>query len=313
MWGNCVGCPKWNSCCTRVSDPVCEGANSLCRITRTAAYTSLSGARAAYNAAQAPLNAAKFALEQAKTTVQSTKGGFDAANQALKSGQNALSAGLKVITDFGNSVFSSAVEVKSIRFSASAEALLLSSVTATVDVSYFGKSDSLTISLDLKSNPIAIVTTLAERITPGVNSLLRGRRTVQQIAREVPSGLKTPSRYVTNGNNFEQSDGQSNDDYRSMAIASSQLSVFALENGSRTTTWKEFKQQLAFERYKVRQETVNRLSNSMARQVLSWNESAQSNINKSHVFSKPQEANGIQGAILQSSFFHGVIYTLLSL
>ena len=120
-----------------MSDPICSGANVLCRTVRSAANVALAGAKLAYDAVLSPFKVAELALEAAKVALRAAKLPFDAAKRALELGRQAMAVGLKAVELLAGFVLGEAVDVKSIKFEAGVDQLDLSSVSATVEVTFF--------------------------------------------------------------------------------------------------------------------------------------------------------------------------------
>jgi hypothetical protein len=169
-WGVCIPCVGWNGCCTKVSDPICTGANSVCRGLRATALLALETAKTAYRAVLLPFEAAKLALEAAKLSLETVKKSFEAAKRALEAAKKTMALGLDFAARLsGGKLFN----INSIEFER--ELIQLSStVDATAVVVLFGGTHNLQIKLALDTMDIAEL--LIELIKPGTLKIFHSRR-----------------------------------------------------------------------------------------------------------------------------------------
>ena len=274
----CVGCPSWKSCCFRVSDPICVAANVLCRTVRGAAYLVLSAAELAYDVVLSPFRLAVAALEAAKLVVSAAKVPFDAAKLALEVGKQTVRLGLKAAEYLAEAVLGYIVDVRSIKFEVGVDRFFPSSISASVDVVFFNRiRKRLSFTLNLKS--MNIVSFLANNILPGIVNFRR-RRSVRSIVKEVSSdSLHKQAHHVTEDKKPVAKDDSKHDNH--LLMQNSNISVVAITSRNMTQMLNELHNQFARERDEVRQQTVDPLSEATTQLAVSWNESAQPEINGS--------------------------------
>jgi hypothetical protein len=143
VWGKCIGCPKWRGCCTHISDPICVGANALCRTARGVANLALEAAKAAYRVVFLPFEAAKFALEVAKTGLRAAQTPFYVANRVLEAGKATVRVGLDIAASIARSVFGQIIDIRSIGFNADFRDFANLKVDATAKVVLFRREYNL--------------------------------------------------------------------------------------------------------------------------------------------------------------------------
>ncbi|XP_065829763.1 uncharacterized protein [Oscarella lobularis] len=161
VWGACIGCPGWNGCCTRIDDPLCVVANTACRALRGTAFAALEVAKVGVEAAKGPLIAAKAVLEGVKQTV---KAGAAAASWIVA---NALT-GL--------------IHIRKISFNVGIHAVEGGRFGGAIEVSFLKRSYvRFSFSLRLRS-PLDMAKDLADRVW----STISGRR-----RRDVEASLKS--------------------------------------------------------------------------------------------------------------------------
>ncbi|XP_065839709.1 uncharacterized protein [Oscarella lobularis] len=69
-WGSCIGCPSWNYCCWRAPNIICEVANLGCKALRGIAYAALWLAEKIVDSSRWTLELAKGVLDAVKWTVR---------------------------------------------------------------------------------------------------------------------------------------------------------------------------------------------------------------------------------------------------
>jgi hypothetical protein len=248
VWGKCIGCPKWRGCCTHISDPICVGANALCRTARGVANLALEAAKAAYRVVFLPFEAAKFALEVAKTGLRAAQTPFYVANRVLEAGKATVRVGLDIAASIARSVFGQIIDIRSIGFNADFRDFANLKVDAAANVILFGREYDFRFSFRLDTD--GIVNTLLEELKPGVLKVLniRKRRSLEvtEEAITIPSSPKEPE-YTTSEDDFFMKSGR-------------------LADASDSAIVTEDLNQRAMERQQDRENTVNRLLEATASQ-----------------------------------------------
>ena len=105
VWGACVCTyPGWDSCCTRITDPICLIANTACAALKKPLDWILQGAIKIIDNSRWTLDVAKGVLSGAQGIVKTARGVLDIAIEALEVVKKAYRVGvnaISAITSFG--------------------------------------------------------------------------------------------------------------------------------------------------------------------------------------------------------------------
>ena len=163
-WGSCIGCPGWNSCCWRAPNLICEAANLACKGLRGIAYAALWLAEKIVDGSRWTLDVAIGVLEAAKIAV---KIGAEAAKFIVNLGLGGI------------------INIKKIEFDVKIGLVTAGHFKGAIVVSFLGKHDvELKFELRLKSvKDMAL--DLADAVFPGISGRKR-REVTEQIRRSLP-------------------------------------------------------------------------------------------------------------------------------
>ena len=169
VWGRCVaGHPGWNSCCTRVTDPVCAAANLACTGLKRGLEAAIVVAQRVVQGAKRSLDAANLVLEGAKHVVNGAKHTLNVANAVLEGVKRAYRAGIQAISAIVRVGLGGLVQVREIYFSTSLRDANQGRFHCRVRVSFLGRHPvTLGMHIDIR-NPWGMAKQLASRIIPGV-------------------------------------------------------------------------------------------------------------------------------------------------
>ena len=172
VWGVCICAePGWDSCCTRITDPICIAGNGLCEGLRATAYAALTIAEETVNAAQGSLKVAEGVLEAAKAVVSTAKYSLDAANGILEAAQVTYQVGTDVAGRIASFGLNGLVNIREISFDVDLSAASGGSFSGSVRAVFLGQAE-VTVSLSVNLRDIvSMAKQLAERIGDGFASL----------------------------------------------------------------------------------------------------------------------------------------------
>ena len=110
--------PRWEGCCHRVTDPVCEAANTACHVLREPIRALLTAARTIVDNSRHGLDVAREGLRLSREAANRAEQSADLANTALTAARDTYQVGLQVaglITNLGVGA-NQIVSVKEISF-----------------------------------------------------------------------------------------------------------------------------------------------------------------------------------------------------
>lgn len=194
IWGGCIGCPGWNGCCTRISDPICETANFACSALRATAYAALEIAKQVVDNTRWPLDLAKVALSAAQEIVDNLRFPLDIANGILEAIKLTVKAGAAAAEAITKLALGGLIHIRKIEFDVQIGVVQGGSFSGKIEVSFLGSSYK-TLSFTLKLNSVVdMALDLAEEVFPGIS----GRR-----RRNVDGDSPMPA-YTTDGIEYNQ-------------------------------------------------------------------------------------------------------------
>ena len=185
VWGKCIGCPGWNGCCTRITDPICAAKNLACEALRKTAYAALWAAEKVVDKNRWPLNVAKAALTAAQTIVDKNRWPLTAAKnflEGIKKGVQFAAGAASAIVRF---TLGGLIGIRKITFDVEIGVVQLGRFQGSLEVSFLN-GPYKTLSFDLRFKSIIdMAKDLADTIFPGITG--RSRRDVdEQLSRALP-------------------------------------------------------------------------------------------------------------------------------
>ena len=172
VWGVCVCThPTWDSCCTRIPDPICEAENLACLALKEPIKLALS-------AAEEIVDASRHTLEVAKAGLYIPEAGLLAAEQAVNAAQGVLdgieaayAAGLKAAEFIAKLGINGLISIREISFDVSLDAAAGGSFSGSVRAVFVGAAE-VTISFNINLYDItSMVKQLVDEIGDGLSSL----------------------------------------------------------------------------------------------------------------------------------------------
>ena len=171
-WGKCVcSRPKWDGCCTRITDPTCLAANTACDALRETAKAALRAAEGVVSGAKGTLDVANVALEGARVVVRESEVALDAANGILEAAKQTYRLGAKageLVASFGINGLVSITQISfDVELGAAASGRFAGSVTARF---LGGAQTTISLSIDLR-DIASMASQLADHVSSGLSGL----------------------------------------------------------------------------------------------------------------------------------------------
>ena len=172
VWGACVCThPTWNSCCTRIPDPICEAENAACLALKEPIKLALKGAEELVDSSRVTLEAAKAALAIPEAALIAAEEGVDVAQAAVDGVKAAYAAGLKAAEFIAKLGINGLISIREISFDVSLDAASGGSFSGSVRAVFAGAAE-VTISFDINLYDItSMVKQLVDHIGDGLSSL----------------------------------------------------------------------------------------------------------------------------------------------
>ena len=171
-WGKCVlRCPEWDSCCSRISDPICEAENVACEALKAPIQVALAAARELVESTGDTLQVANYGLAFAEAALTVAEEGVNAAQDFLDGIESTYAVGLKVAESIAEVGLNGLVDIREISFDVGLDVASGGAFFASVRAVFAGAAE-VTISLDINLYDItSMVKDLADRIGDGFSSL----------------------------------------------------------------------------------------------------------------------------------------------
>ena len=171
-WGHCV-ChrPRWNSCCHRITDPVCEAQNIACRALRESIRLALDVAEALVDTRRQALNAANTAINGLEQAVNGAQTGLSVAQDAVNAIQTTYAAGLQAADFISRLSINGLISIREISFDVNLGTAASGSFSGSITAAFAGAAET-TVSLNVNLLDItAMARQLANQIGSGLSSL----------------------------------------------------------------------------------------------------------------------------------------------
>lgn len=172
VFGACVcKLPEYDSCCTHVSDPVCESANLACKGLRATAQAAFSAAETAVKGAESSLDVANAGLVAAHGAVTAAKSSLDAAKETLSATAATYKLGSEAADKIAQFGLNGLIHIREISFDVSLSEANGGSFSGSVSASFAGQAE-VTVSLNINLRDItSMVKQLASHIGSGLSGL----------------------------------------------------------------------------------------------------------------------------------------------
>ena len=171
-WGTCICTrPGWNSCCTRISDPVCEAENVACTALKAPIKLTLRAAEEVVDSSRVTLNGLKAALIPLQAAVNAAKAVVSAAEDALEGIKVTFATALQAANAIANFGLNGLVSIREISFNANLDVAAGGSFSGSVRAVFAGAAE-ITVSFNINLYDItSMATQLADHIGSGFSSL----------------------------------------------------------------------------------------------------------------------------------------------
>ena len=172
MWGACVCThPTWDSCCTRIPDPICEAANLACLALKEPIKLALSAAEEIVDASRYTLEVAKAGLYIPEAGLLAAEGAVIVAENAVDGIEAAYAAGLKAAEFIAKLGLNGLISIREITFDTRLDAASGGSFSGSIRAVFVGAAE-VNVSLSINLYDItAMVKELVEYIGDGLSSL----------------------------------------------------------------------------------------------------------------------------------------------
>ena len=171
-WGRCV-CrrPRWNGCCTRITDPTCEAANAACTALKEPISLALRGAEALVQTTSNTLDVANAAISGLQQAVNVAQLGVTGAEEAVRTVQTTFAAGLQAADFITRLTVNGLISIREISFDVALSAAAGGSFSGSITAAFAGASET-TVSLQVNLYDItSMASQLANHIGNGLSSL----------------------------------------------------------------------------------------------------------------------------------------------
>ena len=131
--------PTWNSCCTKVTNPVCIAQNIACEALRKIAHTSLKGAKILKDESKRILDAEIASLKVAEKEFKNSKRSLNIVKAALEGVKRSYKEVTKAISTIGNIGLSGVFDIREVSFDVALSTAATGHFRASIVVSIFCK------------------------------------------------------------------------------------------------------------------------------------------------------------------------------
>ena len=172
VWGVCICThPTWDSCCTRIPDPICEAENLACLALKEPIKLLLKGAEELVDSSRVTLEAAKAALYIPEGALIAAQGTVTAAQTTLEGVEAAYAAGLKAAEFVAKLGLNGLISIREISFDVRLDVASGGSFSGSVRAVFAGAAE-VTISFNINVYDIlSMVKQLVNEIGDGLSSL----------------------------------------------------------------------------------------------------------------------------------------------
>lgn len=168
-WGKCVCThPGWDSCCKRITDPVCVTANTACGALKKPLDLILQGAIKVVDKSRVTLDIAKTALSAAQGVINSAKRLLDLAIKALDVVRATYRVGVGALNAIAKFTLTKIINIKEMYFKVQLSAANGGKFQCRVKGVLVGKNINLNLSFDTK-NILSIAKSLGEKAVSGIS------------------------------------------------------------------------------------------------------------------------------------------------
>ena len=172
VWGRCV-CkrPGWNSCCRRITNPVCTAKNAACYALKRPLDHALRVAIRGVEASKRTLNIAKGALSAAQGVVNAAKHSLHVAIKFLEGVKRAYRIGVNAVSALARFALTQIINIHEMYFRVGLDTASGGRFHCRVRGVLMGRHMNLNLGFDTR-NIWNIAKNLAERAVSGVSRFI---------------------------------------------------------------------------------------------------------------------------------------------
>ena len=163
--------PGWDSCCTRITDPICVTANAACWLLKKPLDLILQGAIVIVDKSRHLLDVAKAALSVAQGFVYAAKGVLQGAIGFLEGVKVTYRVGVNAISALANFVLTQVINIREIYFKVGLSAASGGAFQCRIKGVLMGNNLNVSLRFDTR-NIWSLVKNLAERAVSGLSKFI---------------------------------------------------------------------------------------------------------------------------------------------
>ena len=172
IFGRCVfKCPKFKSCCKRITDPRCIAKNKGCYALKKTLEGTLRGVTKTLDFSKKKLDGAKAILSAAQGVINKAKNSLDGVVAALEQVKNAYRVGVSAIDALARFTQSKIIGIREIYFKVGLSVANGGKFKVRIECVLMGRSYKLTLDFDTR-DVLSFAKKLAERALSGLSKFI---------------------------------------------------------------------------------------------------------------------------------------------
>ena len=172
VWGLCIcKSPGWDSCCKRITNPLCLAKNAGCWLLKKPLNLILQAAKVVVDKSRSTLDVAKVALTIAQGALHGVQRLLDAAKAVLEGIKIAYRVGVNAISALANFVLTQIINIREVYFNVGLGAASGGEFACRIKGVLMGQN--LDVNLQFNTRNIwSLVKSLAERAMSGLSKFI---------------------------------------------------------------------------------------------------------------------------------------------
>ena len=172
VWGACICThPGWDSCCTRITDPICAVANAACWLLKKPIDLILQVAIVVVDKSRHLLDIAKAALSVVQGFVYAAKGILQGAIGFLEGVKVTYRVGVNAVSALASFVLTQIINIREIYFKVGLSAASGGAFQCRIKGVLMGNNLDVSLQFDTR-NIWSLVKNLAERAVSGLSKFI---------------------------------------------------------------------------------------------------------------------------------------------
>ena len=172
VWGACVCThPGWDSCCTRITDPLCLAANAACALLKKPLDLVLQGVIKVVDNSRWTLDVAKGVLSAAQGVITAAKKTLDLAIAALDVVKATYRIGVNAISALTRFVLTKIINIRELYFKVQLSKASGGVFQCRVKGVLMGQNINLSLEINTK-DIMSIARSLAEKAVRGISKFI---------------------------------------------------------------------------------------------------------------------------------------------